>query len=59
MTTATLDHTEPRQEGCRCTLLSLCPECYARVEQERAEALWQGWAPKLRPRLRLVRRARD
>jgi hypothetical protein len=54
--TETLDHTESRQEGCACTLLSLCPECYARVEQERAEALWQGWAPKLRPRLRLVRR---
>jgi len=42
--TETIDHTEPRQEGCRCTLLSLCPECYARVERDVARAMLRGWA---------------
>ncbi len=58
MTDSTLDHTEPRREGCRCQdaplPLTMCPECYARFEKSWAEIELLGWVGKLRPRLRLV-----
>jgi len=43
MQTPTLDHTEPRQEGCRCTPYALCAECYGRLARHRADRQLDDW----------------
>lgn len=43
MHTPTLNHTEPRQEGCRCTAYALCSWCYAGLERHRAETRMRDW----------------
>jgi len=47
MHTPTLDHTEPRQEGCSCTTWVMCDGCFARFEREWSMLQAQGWLPKL------------
>ena len=41
--TPTLDHTEPRQEGCSCTPFALCQWHYAALERHRAEVKMREW----------------
>ena len=43
MHTPTLDHTEPRQEGCSCTPHRYCPRCYQELERFRARAAIRQW----------------
>lgn len=43
MYTPTLDHTELRPEGGRCTPYMLCAECYGQLSRLRAEADLKQW----------------